>query len=119
MKRAALEQISATPLKQRLFLSLKSRFRSPITDVEAMEKAKRAAPKNTKLANEWALHTLETWMSFRNFVSEEKAPACQDPEIVCFWFCHFISDSKGEWRAVSPSYTKKSHSCIPENIAGQ
>ena len=52
MKRAALEQISATRLKRRLSLSLKSCCRSPITDVEAMEKAKGAVPKNTKLANE-------------------------------------------------------------------
>ena len=45
MKRAAVEQISATPLKRRLSLSLKSHFRSPINDVEAMEKAKGAVPK--------------------------------------------------------------------------
>ena len=100
MKRAALEQILATPLKRRLSLSLKSCFQSPITNVEAMEKAKGAVPKNTKLANEWALRTLITWMSFRNSVSKEKVPedllACQDPEIVCFWLCHFVSKSRKE-----------------------
>ena len=44
----------AIPLKQRLSLS-------PITDKKAIEKVKGVVPKNTKLANLWALCTLESY----------------------------------------------------------
>ena len=43
----------AIPLKQRLSLS-------PITEKKAIEEVKGAVPNNTKLANLWALCTLES-----------------------------------------------------------
>ena len=58
------EHVSAIPMKQRLPLSLKSRFRSPITDDKAIKKAKAAVAKNTKLVNLQALHTLEATDAF-------------------------------------------------------
>ena len=44
----------AIPLKRRL-------SPSPITDKKAVEKVKGVVPNNTKLANPWALCTLESY----------------------------------------------------------
>ena len=49
---------------------------------------------------------------FRNSVSEEKVPedllACQDPEIVFFWLCRFISESRKENGEPYPPATLRS-----------
>ena len=53
MKNAALEQVCYTIEAEAIL--------SPITDKKAIEKVKGVVPNNTKLANLWALCTLESY----------------------------------------------------------
>ncbi|XP_011410282.1 PREDICTED: uncharacterized protein LOC105316787 [Amphimedon queenslandica] len=120
MKRAALEQISSVPLKRPLVLGPNRRFLPPITTEEATEKAKGAVPANMKLANKWALRTFQSWVSFRNSMSEEKVPedllACKNSEVVCYWLCRFVSEARKENREPYPSATIRSLLAVYQRI---
>ena len=88
--------------KKRLSLSLKKphRFGPCVTEEEQAVAAKGVVPVNTKVANDWAMRSLQQWMDNRRSSGEEPVPDdllhCMDPKVVCKWVCIFVQETRKE-----------------------
>ena len=84
------------PAKKKLKLSLKDRFKTPMSEKQLEVAAQGVTPTNTKLANDWAVKNFTIWINLQLNLKIRFQLTCYPARMLVLWLCCYVQETKKE-----------------------